>query len=815
MPEYDAFISYAHGSDAGLGHALQSSLERLAKPWYRTRASRVFLDSSNLSASPALWPSIEDALGSSRWFILLASADAATSGGVDREVRWWLEHREPERILVVAAGPGLAWNDAQADWAAEAPVPPALRGVFGHEPLWVDLTGLPPTGRRPTLPADRVAAVAAPVRGVQKDQLVGEHLRAHRGAIRLARAAVAVLATLTILAVAGGLLALRERDTAIGQRNQAQSDALAAESETLDDTDPSTAALLAADAYQIAPTSQAQASLLDVLAQPDRGVINTNGPGGAPSMSVNAVAFGRHGPVLATATDDSVRLWNTADRDQVGKPLTDADQDETDAVAFNPAGTLLAAAFDSGEAMIWSVPQQKRTGPALSCSDASPDALAFSPDGKLLAVVTQAGTVQLWHTRTWTADGAPFRMKSGGIQAVTFSPRGRLLATSTGSAVQLWRLASHSPYGSPMPSGSGATASVAFSPDGAVLAAAADGGGAQLWEVATQTRLGKPVADAGVTDVAFSPDGQILATAETDGPAQLWSVKTRAEIGVPLAAATGGVNAVAFGNSTVLATGSTDGTARLWDTAVRRQQAVLASGVSYHGVAEVAFSPSGNRLATAPSLLTDAVQTWNLGASSPNSRSVGTSGYGLATYVAFSASGHTLATVGMGGQRTEFWNPATGQANGHPPDARLRRVDRLQPQREAASHERLPDPVVGRGPRPAVRAAHAQDPVPRRDRIQPGQPLPRGGRRHGPGPNLGGREPDAGQPRARSRWRDNAGLQSRRSHAGRRQRPGRGPALERESRWPAHRGATDRGGRRRGRISGLQPGWQGNRHRQL
>ena len=90
---YDAFISYSHQHDNVLGPLLQASLERFAKPWYRMRAMRVFRDTANLVANPALWGSIEDALRSSQWFILLASADAARSVWVNREVQWWRANR--------------------------------------------------------------------------------------------------------------------------------------------------------------------------------------------------------------------------------------------------------------------------------------------------------------------------------------------------------------------------------------------------------------------------------------------------------------------------------------------------------------------------------------------------------------------------------------------------------------------------------------------------------------------------------------------------------------------------------------------------
>src|SRR5437762_12109613 len=83
---YDAFISYSHAKDKPIASALQSAVQRLGKPWYRRRALRVFRDDTSLSATPHMWPTIEQALSQSRYFILLASPQAAASKWVMREV---------------------------------------------------------------------------------------------------------------------------------------------------------------------------------------------------------------------------------------------------------------------------------------------------------------------------------------------------------------------------------------------------------------------------------------------------------------------------------------------------------------------------------------------------------------------------------------------------------------------------------------------------------------------------------------------------------------------------------------------------------
>ena len=60
--KYNAFISYSHAADDQLAPSLQAALHKLARPWNRMRALRVFRDKTSLAASPELWPSIVDAL---------------------------------------------------------------------------------------------------------------------------------------------------------------------------------------------------------------------------------------------------------------------------------------------------------------------------------------------------------------------------------------------------------------------------------------------------------------------------------------------------------------------------------------------------------------------------------------------------------------------------------------------------------------------------------------------------------------------------------------------------------------------------------
>ncbi|MGE0220638.1 TIR domain-containing protein, partial [Mycolicibacterium sp.] len=137
---FGAFISYARAPSAPLAVALQTGLEKFAKPWNRLRAIRVFRDDASMSANSALWSTIERALQEAQAFILLATPEAAASTYVDNEVAWWVRHKGAQRMLLVHAGGTIGWDRAAGEFTVESAIPPALRGAYAEEPRWVDMT---------------------------------------------------------------------------------------------------------------------------------------------------------------------------------------------------------------------------------------------------------------------------------------------------------------------------------------------------------------------------------------------------------------------------------------------------------------------------------------------------------------------------------------------------------------------------------------------------------------------------------------------------------------------------------------------------
>ena len=151
------------------------------------------------SATPHLWPSIEEALGRSRYLILLVSPQSAASPWVGKEVDYWLTHKSIDTFLMALTDGEVSWDDAAGDFAGSAatPLPAALKGRFPAEPKWVDLRQYrtaTPTRKGNFL--DLAADLAATVHGIPKEDLLSQEVRQQRRALLLAWSAAATLLVL-------------------------------------------------------------------------------------------------------------------------------------------------------------------------------------------------------------------------------------------------------------------------------------------------------------------------------------------------------------------------------------------------------------------------------------------------------------------------------------------------------------------------------------------------------------------------------------------------------------------------------------------
>ena len=404
---YHAFIAYSW-NDVSLASAVQRGLERLAKPWYRTRALRVFRDVTGLPAGPGLRQTLRAALEHSDYLILIASRASATSEHVQREIKYWQDSKGVDRLLIGLAEGSLQWNDEQGDYSPEswAVLPESLRGAFTEEALYVDFTKVDPQAL--TLDnnefRDAVRLLAAGPHGMQPAELAGLEVAERRRTVRYARLAGLVLVTLTILAIVAGVVAIVQRDSAIDQSHVALSRQIAAEAEVVRGKQPDLALLLGVQALRTADTAEARSSLLGSLLSEPWIVRFLYGPR-SPVLAMSYVGTG-DAELITVHQDGEVVDWDT--RRGTGRPIAQLGPiDEalianTTAAVVRNTGRLdvyqLSSTGARGEAptRLFSTRPRVRCNPrkVIACQEGL--LTAMSEDGSWLVSDLEGTHLELW-----------------------------------------------------------------------------------------------------------------------------------------------------------------------------------------------------------------------------------------------------------------------------------------------------------------------------------------------------------------------------------------------------------------------------------
>jgi WD40 repeat protein len=339
---FDAFLSYSRAADGKLAPALQSALHRFNKPWYKLRAVRIFRDQTTLAVTPELWPSIAKALDISHYLFLMASPGAAASQWVEREVLHWLQDpSRVSRLLLVLTEGEIAWRGDDFDWDRTTALPEALRGVFASEPGYVDLrwarTSEDLSLRNPRF-ADSVAGLAAPLHGLEKDQIIGEDVRQHWKTRLVAGTAAVAIVIAAALAGWQAHVARREAREALRQRTNAIARQLAARAELLwqqqgAQIEPSL--LLAAESVRRSPGPEASRILL-------RGIELFPREARSWRLSASAADVSPKGDRVAVAVQEQKRI--ALFQVDTGKELSGIWAGlYPSLLRFSPDGSLLAA----------------------------------------------------------------------------------------------------------------------------------------------------------------------------------------------------------------------------------------------------------------------------------------------------------------------------------------------------------------------------------------------------------------------------------------------------------------------------------------
>jgi WD40 repeat protein len=361
--------------------------------------------------------------------------------------------------------------------------------------------------------------------------------------------------------------------------NKAAGDAVA-----LAETDPRTAALIAASALHIVATTKHVAG-----SDPDRAL----------RTSLNATQ-GR-------ALVDSLNAGS-------GEPVL--------AVAISPNGSK-AVATAGKDAKVWDLAEGKTTPVYLRGHQANILLAEASPDGRWLVTAAEDRTIRLWDLRAAdpNTEVRTLRDHKGKVDDVDFSSDGRWMISSSieDNRPYIWDLHAADPSA---PTGSlsgheGAVTDVAIAADGRAAYTAHDDMTVNMWPL-DNGRPGKRTRlmghEASVLAIDVTNDGHWLITGSHDMSARMWDLTSAAPWRNPvvLMGHTGPVTKVVITEDSKLAvTASSDNTLRIWELDAKDP---AATGVTFKGhtdvINDLRLDVTGNWAVTAGK---DAkVIAWNL-----------------------------------------------------------------------------------------------------------------------------------------------------------------------------------------------------------
>jgi len=385
--------------------------------------------------------------------------------------------------------------------------------------------------------------------------------------------------------------------------------------------------------------------LLWALAHPDRQTLHF-------SEAVSSVVFSPDFSLFATGEQTDVKLWDLA----TGKQLSSLKEAGLQSVVeFSPDGKLLAATSTDNSARLWDI----AAGRELRRLEGHTNYiyhLIFSRDGKMLASVSKDQTVRLWDVGTGNLL-ATLKGHIKDVNSIAFSPDGRRVATaSDDETVKLWEVGTGTElmtlkeHPAKSESNPPVLRRVEFSPDGRRILATGYFVSVAVWDAATGQAL--PALEghrSWINAMAFSPDGKLMATGDRDRTILLWDVATWSVI----KALTGHGDQVmhlAFSDdSKTLASLSLDRTIKLWEVEA------APNPFERPGVAYLAYSPDGEKLATA---FGKEVRLWETTHWKVISTFAGHTA--LTTSVAYSSDGKLVAS-GSEDNTARLWDVAAGK----------------------------------------------------------------------------------------------------------------------------------------------------------
>jgi WD40 repeat protein len=383
--------------------------------------------------------------------------------------------------------------------------------------------------------------------------------------------------------------------------------------------------------------------------------------------AVTGVAFSLDDRVLYSASGDrSVRVWDTATGQQIGKTLT-GQSNAVVSLALSNNDSVLATGGMDGSIILWDVYGQQRLGVPLYGMFVPVRGIAFNPDGSKLASGGHDNSIILWDTARQQQENPPLvpalAQTGEWVTSLIFHPQQELLyAGSTDGTIRVWDTKLHKENGKPMKLNN-QVLSLALSHNNQFLATGDNKHNITIWDLETRGEKTPQLTkhtDA-IWTLAFSNDDSILASGSDDMSVRLWDVKSGKSKGDPLPGYSGRVTKIAFGpRNGLLYTACKDEIIR-WDIARSppERRLLYKSEVKDSEISNLDFSPDG-------SMLVVGIGSTVIFIDPETGKSSFEPADGLTSSiwcVAFDHQGKTVASGSSDGNVT-LWNPRTGKRFG-------------------------------------------------------------------------------------------------------------------------------------------------------